>query len=88
MTPEDKEKLQKAWRKAVNNDPNADKPVKGIISKDGTPMTPRELVEASLAAEEFYQVIDKMLKDNPMTVDQFIKRNFEKPAPKSSGPKS
>jgi hypothetical protein len=86
MKPEDKNKLQDAWKKAVDNNPSADKPITGIFMNDGTPGTPRKLMEASLADEGFYEFIDKLLIENPsLTLDKWLKVAFS--APKNKGPK-
>jgi hypothetical protein len=88
MTPQDKKKLQDAWRKAAEKNPDVDKPIEGLVFGDGTPVTPRKLMEATLASEQTYEAIDKVLKEFPsVTLDQFIKANFENPAPKKPGPK-
>ncbi len=87
MTPEDKKKLADAWRKAVAKHPTADVPVEGWASKDGKPVTYRQLMEATLKEEGFYQAIDKMLAAQKITLDQYIKQTIDKPAPKRGGPK-
>jgi hypothetical protein len=98
MKPEDKKKLQDAWRKATDRNPDADKPLQGPygkngeikpwIGRDGTPVTPRKLMESALASEHTYQATDDYLAEFPtVTLDDIIRENFEKPAPKGTGPK-
>jgi hypothetical protein len=87
MKPGDKKKLQDAWRKSIDRHADADGIVKDLFV-DGKPATRRQLVEASLASEQTYQAIDEYLTANPkVTLDDFIKSNFEKPDPKKTGPK-
>lgn len=87
MKPEDKKKLQDAWRKATDQNPNADKPVTGLILNNGKPPTPRNITEAVLADDGLYEAVDKLLADNPsLTLDKWLKIAFA-PAPKKPGPK-
>jgi len=88
MKPEDKKKLQDAWKKAVDRNPDADKPIEGLVDRDGTPVTPRKIMEVTLASEDFYKGIDEFLEKNPKaTLDHIIKVSFDKPAPKKPGPR-
>jgi hypothetical protein len=77
MKDSDKQKVRDAWEKAVAKNPNADKPVEGMVMNDGTPATPRKLAEITLADESFYDLIDEMLdKNKDMTLDKWLPTQF------------
>ena len=68
MKPEDKKKLQDAWRKSVAKDPRADEFMRSLPGGN----TPRKFMEESLASEEYYQKLEKTLQEQGLTIDQYI----------------
>lgn len=87
MTPEDKGRLAKAFRDAVDRYPDADVPKIGHADEK---ISLREAVERYLADEKFYESLDEDIASGKITLDKFIKilENDGPDAPQSKAPKS
>ena len=74
MKPEDKERLRKSFKKALEHSVTADMPIEGHFDKDGAPMTTRKLVERELQTEKFYNKVDEAIDSGRITLDGFIRK--------------
>ncbi len=75
MNLSDKNRLTEAFRKAVNNNPKADLPIReGFFDNEGKPLTLRKAVEHSLESGELFEVLDKAIASGQTTVDKIIKK--------------
>lgn len=79
MTPQDKQHLKDTYNQAVNKSPYKDDFVEGIADHEGNPVTTKQFVELMLASDEFYDVVESVMKQNNMTLGQFIERNISEP---------
>ena len=77
MLEADKDKIRKAFRDAVANNPKADEPIREMTIAGKHPSY-RELIENTLASPELYSSADAVIKKDSLTVEQFI----DKYAPK------
>jgi len=84
MKPEDKKRLQDAFRTAVERSPRADQVINEFfVDPDGNPLTHRKGMELALASKEFYEEVDRSIKAGEMTLDKYIAAiNKSYPAPK------
>jgi hypothetical protein len=82
VTPQDREKLQKAFNAAVQASPYADEVIIGISTKDDKPMTRRMLVERTLKLDAFYDEVDQAISSGHTTLDKLI-GDFEQGMKKS-----
>ena len=93
MTPQDKKRVEKAYRDWMAKTPRADVPFEGFDASDKKAPTPRKIMEAGLSSGELYNSIDTFLKTHSEVIlDQMIDKWWgtqNKAAPKSGnkGPK-
>lgn len=74
MTPSDKQKIKDAFNAAVNASPYADEIVPGMATREGAPITRRQLVEWTVNNEQFYEQVDKLVASGKVTVDELIEK--------------
>ncbi len=73
MTPQDKKKLEDAYRAFVARHPKADAPIEGSFDKNGAPMTLRKAFEKTISSGKLEMNVRKYLRAHPgTTVDEYI----------------
>lgn len=85
----DKIRVRDAFQKAIDRDPvAADLPVEGW-SRDGRPMTSRDIIRATLRSEDFYVQIDAAIASGRRTLEGFLETfaNYRLPLKDRSKPK-
>lgn len=85
----DRVRVRQAFQKAIDRDPAAaDLPVEGW-SRDGRPMTSRDIIRANLLSEDFYAQIDAAVAGGKRTLEGFLEtfENYRLPLKDRSKPK-
>ncbi|MBI3440647.1 MAG: hypothetical protein HY052_02395 [Proteobacteria bacterium] len=72
MSPEDKQKLKKAFTEAISRNPHADEAVTGWFTDEGKPITHRQLIENTFVGEYFYREVDQLVAKGEYTLDEYI----------------
>lgn len=78
LSEEDKTRIKEALEEAVANNPDADKPIPGMMTQDGQPVTHRSLVEMTLQNPRFFQMIEQVLATGQVSLDQIVE-SLKKP---------
>jgi hypothetical protein len=73
MKPEDRERLKEAFNTAIAAmGADADEPTEGLQKRDGSPLTRRELLEATRDADEFYALVDDITARGKKTFAEIV----------------